>query len=93
MKYYINLVSNLVTMFVYSYVEKCNTPTLRFNMYKADLNSLFNSVEWDEALRDFDIDSAWMYFSSKVNSFIKEYILMLVQKRKKICMLNGVSAH
>jgi len=58
----------------------------RFNMYKADinqLNSLLNSVEWDEALRDLDINSTWTYFSSKINSFLKEFIPMSVQKRKK----------
>jgi len=39
-------------------MEKCNRPTPRFNVYKADsyqLNSLLNSVEWDEALRDLDL--------------------------------------
>jgi len=58
-------------------------------MYKADinqLNSLLNSVEWDEALRDFDINGAWMYFSSKFNSFLKESIPMSVQKEKNICI-------
>jgi len=56
-------------------------------MYKVDINqfnSLLNSVEWDEALRDLDINSAWTYFSSKFNSFLKES--MLVQKERKICL-------
>jgi len=52
-------------------------------MYKADLSSLLNSVEWDEALKDLDINSAWTYFSSKFNSFLKESIPISVQKRKK----------
>jgi len=40
----------------------CNRPTPRFSMHKlADinqLNSLLNAVEWDEAVRDLDINSA-----------------------------------
>jgi len=55
-------------------------------MYKANisqLNSLLNSVEWDEALRDLDINNAWPYFSSKFNSFLRESIAMSVQKGKK----------
>jgi len=46
------------------------TKLIRINQ----LNSLLNSVEWDEALRDFDINSAWTYFSSKFDSFLKESI-------------------
>jgi len=67
-------------------VEKYNRPTPTFNVYKADsnqLNSLLNSVEWDEALRDLDINSAWMYSSSKFNNFLKESIPKL--KERKIC--------
>jgi len=66
------------------YVEKCNRPTPRFNTYKVDinqLNSLLNSVEWDEVPRDLDINSAWTYFSSKFNSFLKESIPMSVQEK------------
>jgi len=69
-------------------VEKCNRPTLGSNVYQADINqpnSLLNSVEWDETLRDFDINSAWTYFSSKFNSCLKESIPMLVKKERKIC--------
>jgi len=47
--------------FKYScYVERCNTLTPRLDLYRADfnkLNSLLNSVEWDEAHMDFDINS------------------------------------
>ena len=80
-------------MFVYNsstvylcYVEKCNIPTPRFNMHKADinqLNSLFYSVEWDEALRDFDINSAWTYFSSKSSSFFKRIHYHVNPKKKE----------
>ena len=49
-------------------------------MYKPDFNSLLNSVEWVEALRDLDINSAWTYVSSKFN---RESIPMSVQKREK----------
>ena len=58
-------------------------------MYKADinqLNSLLDSVEWHEALKDLDINSAWTYFSSKFNTFLKESIPILVQKERKICI-------
>jgi len=55
-------------------------------MYKADLNSLLTSVEWDEALRDLN---TWTYFSSKFKSFLKESIPMSVQKRKKnLCVIH-----
>jgi len=54
-------------------------------MYKADLSSFLNSVEWDEILRDLDINSAWMYFSSKLINFLKESIPMSVPKERKIC--------
>jgi len=54
-------------------------------MYKA---SLLNSVEFDEALRDLDINSAWMYFSSKFITFLQESIPMPFQKRKKILYIS-----
>ena len=57
-----------------------------FNLYCADfdqLNSLLNSVDWEEALRDLNINNAWKYFSSMFNTFIMECIPMSVPKRKK----------
>ena len=68
------------------YVKTCNRviPTLDF--YRTDidkLNSLLGSGEWDEALRDLDINAAWKYFSSKFNTFVKECIPMSVPKNKK----------
>ena len=68
------------------YVEKCNRPIPRFNLYYANfdqLNNLLNSIEWEEALRDLDINNAWKYFSSMFNTFIMECIPMSVPKRKK----------
>ena len=68
------------------YVEKCNRSIPRFNLYYANfdqLNSLLNSVEWEEALRDLDINNAWKYFSSMFNTFVMECIPMSVPKRKK----------
>ena len=67
-------------------MEKCNRPISRFNLYCADfdqLNSLLNSVDWEEALRDLNINNAWKYFSSMFNTFIMECIPMSVPKRKK----------
>ena len=68
------------------YVEKCNRPISGFNLYCADfdqLNSLLSSVDWEEALRDLNINNAWKYFSSMFNTFIMECIPMSVPKRKK----------
>ena len=48
------------------YVKKCNRRIPRFNLYCANfdqLNSLLNSLDWEKALRDLDINSAWKYFS------------------------------
>ena len=61
------------------YAEKCNRPTPRFKLILTSFKRLLNSVE---ALRDLDTNSAWTHFSSKFNSFLKESIPMLVQKRK-----------
>ena len=72
------------------YVKRCNRLIPRLDLYRADfdkLNSLLSSVEWDEALRDLDINSAWKYFSNKFNTFVKECIPMSVPKNKKICIL------
>ena len=68
------------------YVEKCNRPIPRFNLYRADfdqLNNLLHSVAWEEALRDLDVDSAWGYFSSLFNAFMEECIPISVPKRRK----------
>ena len=65
------------------YAEKCNRPTPRFKLILTSFKRLLNSVEWDEALRDLDTNSAWTYFSSKFNRFLKESIPMLVQKKKE----------
>ena len=68
-------------------MEKRNRPISRFNLYCADfdqLNSLLNLVDWEEALRDLNINDAWKYFFSMFNTFIMECIPMSVPKRKKI---------
>ena len=68
------------------YVEKCDRPIPRFNLYRAgfnQLNNLLHSVAWEEALRDLDVDSAWGYLSSLFNTFMEECIPMSVPKRRK----------
>lgn len=68
------------------YVEKCNRPISRFNLYRADfdqLSNLLHSVDWEEALKDLDTNSAWKYFSSMFSTFITKCIPMSVPKRKK----------
>ena len=68
------------------YVEKCHRPIPRFTLCCANfdqLNNLLNSIEWEEALRDLDINNAWKYFSSMFNTFIMECIRMSVPKKEK----------
>ena len=56
----------------------CTVPIL------TSLMNLLNSVEWEEALRDLDINSAWKYFSIMFNTFIiMECIPMSVPKKEK----------
>jgi len=60
-------------------------------LYRADfdkLNGLLSSVEWDEALMDLDINSAWRYFSSKFDSFVKECVPMSIPINKKNLYIN-----
>ena len=88
----LGLSDHICLQFKYScYVERCNRLTPRFDLYRADfdkLNSLLSLVEWDEALRDLDINSAWNYFSSKFDSFVKECIPMSVPRNRKNLYIN-----
>ena len=78
--------------FEYScYVERCNRSVPKFNLYRADfskLNSLISSVDWVAVMSDFDIISAWDYFSSVLENYIKECIPMSVPKKKKNVYIN-----